>query len=146
MGNLVSRSQTNQATSDDIDKIQYKCDVKRLENLLNIGRVIGNYQWSKENHGYKPPKPHFKTDNVQLLLVPDQPNTLTTKNRKESLKWRMREYFIEKPDHEIEKYMEGNDVMIENGYVYVEGDIPDPLSETDAIKLRLIDFVAGSIG
>lgn len=147
MGNQFSFAQTKE--NSDIEKIQYKCDLQRLEKLLNIGRVLSNYHWSKEKHGYRAPatvQHHFKADNVQLLIVPEQEQTTTPKSRKDSLKWQIREYFIEKPDHEIEKYMENGDVMIENGYVYIEEDTPVTTTDADAIKLRLIDFAAGSIG
>lgn len=127
--------------------IQTECDVKRLQKILHIAKVIGSYRWSKDKCRYKQKtedESKLQLDNVDLLVEPaDIPSMV---DRKRSWRWQIREYFIERPDHEIEKYIDGDDVMIEDHYVYVESEIPTTPPDANHYKVAFIDFSSGSIG
>lgn len=146
MGNRTSSLPSENSS----DKIQNICDAQRIENLLNIGKVMSNYRWSKDKFGCKEcsvdENPSFKTDNVELLIISELKENDSPKNRKDSLKWRIREYFIDKFDHESEKYVEDDDAMSENDDTSLEDDNATNVTDSDNFKLRVIDFTAGSVG
>ncbi|XP_037900521.1 mitochondrial ornithine transporter 1-like [Glossina fuscipes] len=89
------------------------------------------------------PKPDDEDEEVDGFILIKDPDAKKGK----SLKWQLRKYFIANPELEAEKYREGDDIMIEDGFVFIdESEKQAAVSADVAFKESVIDFTAGSIG
>uniref|UniRef100_A0A1B0AE95 Uncharacterized protein n=1 Tax=Glossina pallidipes TaxID=7398 RepID=A0A1B0AE95_GLOPL len=89
------------------------------------------------------PKSEEEDEEVDGFVLIKDPDAKKAK----SLKWQLRKYFIANPEVEAEKYREGDDIMIEDGFVFIdESEKRAAVSADVAFKESVIDFTAGSIG
>ncbi|XP_065365330.1 mitochondrial ornithine transporter 1-like [Calliphora vicina] len=64
--------------------------------------------------------------------------------KKNSLRWKLRKYFLQNPELDKAKHKDGEDYMFED-YVLIEPDIAQDFQQVNKFKQGLIDFTAGSL-
>uniref|UniRef100_A0A1A9WNG4 Uncharacterized protein n=1 Tax=Glossina brevipalpis TaxID=37001 RepID=A0A1A9WNG4_9MUSC len=112
-----------------------KPDKPKSESLPKRRKMI---DWKK----FFLPKSEDEDEEIDGFVLIKDPNAKKGK----SLKWKLRKYFIANPELEAEKYREGDDIMIEDDFVFIEeSEKVTEVSADIAFKESVIDFTAGSI-